>query len=83
MSTLLQRDRKPQSPGSAQVPAPTNSQRRRFLFALGAGGAGAAAVVTHSLTAPIAQVTAPEPAAESSGYRETQHVRDYYQTTRL
>jgi len=82
MSTMLQRDRKQQSP-EVRVAAPTNSQRRRFLFALGAGGAGAAAVVTHSLTAPIAQVTAPEPAAESSGYRETQHVRDYYQTTRL
>ena len=83
MSTLLQRDRKQQSPEPAQVPAPTNSQRRRFLFALGAGGAGAAAVVTHSLTAPIAQVTTLESAPESSGYRETQHVRDYYQTTRL
>jgi len=82
MSTVLQRDRKQQS-SEAQVPAPTNSQRRRFLFALGAGGAGAAAVVTQSLVAPIAQVTAPEPAAGSSGYRETQHVRDYYQTTRL
>lgn len=82
MSTVLQRDRKQQS-SEAQVPAPTNSQRRRFLFALGAGGAGAAAVVTHSLAAPIAHVTAAEPAAGSNGYRETQHVRDYYQTTRL
>jgi len=80
MSTMLQRDRNEQS-SEAQVPAP-NSQRRRFLFALGAGGAGAAAVVTHSL-APIAQVTTPESVAVSSGYRETQHVRDYYETTRL
>ncbi|MEJ7667724.1 MAG: formate dehydrogenase [Casimicrobiaceae bacterium] len=83
MSAVLQRNCSQQSPEPAQVSALTNSQRRRFLFALGAGGAGAAAVVTQSLVAPIAQVTAPEPAAGSSGYRETQHVRDYYQTTRL
>ncbi len=82
MSTVLQRNRSQQS-AEAQVPAPTNSQRRRFLFALGAGGAGAAAVVTQSLAAPIAQITTPASAAESTGYRETQHVRDYYQTTRL
>ena len=81
MSTLLQRDRKQSS--EVQLASPPNSQRRRFLFALGAGGAGATAVITHSLAAPIAQVTTPEPAAESTGYRETQHIRDYYQTTRL
>jgi len=82
MNNVLQGDRGQQAL-QAQVPVPANSRRRRFLFALGAGGAGAAAVVTQSLVTPIAQVSASEPAAGSSGYRETQHVRDYYQTTRL
>ncbi|MEO5764483.1 MAG: formate dehydrogenase [Casimicrobiaceae bacterium] len=57
--------------------------RRRFLFALSAGGAGAvAAAATPALAAPADAVVA-TPAAAGSGYRETQHVRDYYATTRL
>jgi len=56
--------------------------RRRFLFALGAGGAGAAAAATApALAAPAAPAEAL--AAATTGYRETDHVRDYYATTRL
>jgi H+/Cl- antiporter ClcA len=58
----------------------TDTKRRRFLLALGAGSASAAAAAV-----PIANaVDATEAAApESKGYRETEHVRDYYATTRL
>ena len=55
--------------------------RRRFLFALGAGGAGAAAAATSPAIA--APATAPPAAEASSGYRETEHVRDYYDSARI
>ena len=58
----------------------TDVKRRRFLFALGASGAGAAAAaipVANAVDASSAQDD------ESKGYRETQHVRDYYASTRL
>ncbi|MFO1312099.1 MAG: formate dehydrogenase [Burkholderiales bacterium] len=57
-----------------------DTRRRRFLFALGAGSAGAAAAAV-----PMAQAVpaAPTAATPTDGYRETDHVRDYYATTRL
>ena len=62
------------------APHPTDVKRRRFLFALGAGGAGAAAAAV-----PVANAVqaAAEQTNESKGYRETEHVRDYYASTRL
>ena len=72
----------PSSPRNA--PQSTHSsadvKRRRFLLALGAGSAGAA-------TAAIPVANAVDAAAaqneESKGYRETEHIRDYYASTRL
>jgi len=59
----------------------TEFTRRRFLFALGAGGAGAAAAgASPAIAAPAA---APTVADASSGYRETEHVRDYYDSARI
>ena len=52
-----------QAPDAAHPPKSADLKRRRFLFALGAGGAGAA--------------------DSGQGYRETEHVRDYYATTRI
>jgi hypothetical protein len=61
------------------TPSSTDTKRRRFLLALGAGSASAAAAAV-----PVANaVDATEVAPESKGYRETEHVRDYYATTRL
>jgi len=73
----------PASTTSPASPAP-NLKRRRFLLSLSAGGASAAAVAAASSSA-IA-VVAPVPAdkaGESSGYRETEHVRDYYRSARI
>lgn len=71
----------------ASVPTPgapsADLKRRRFLLALGAGGAGAAAVAAQSLAAPVVAAPAAEAAVEGKGYRETEHVRDYYATTRI
>ena len=59
-----------------------DSKRRRFLFALGVGSAGAAMSAAASVSA-VADVTAAEPAVADGGYRETAHVRDYYRTAKL
>ena len=66
------------APRSAQ--SSTDPKRRRFLIALGAGSAGAAVAAVPVANAVEAASTA---ADESKGYRETDHVRDYYATTRL
>ena len=67
----------PQSPS-----APANLRRRGFLLTLGSGGVATAAVALGPLTqvAPAPEVAAPE---ASQGYRDTQHVRDYYRTTKI
>ncbi len=68
---------------SQHVATSPNLKRRRFLCALGAGGAGAAALATQSLAAPLVPATATVDAGEPKGYRETEHIRDYYATTRI
>jgi len=64
------------------APASPELSRRRFLLALGAGSAGAAAVAAApALAQPVDTVAVA--ATATSGYRETEHVRDYYATTRI
>jgi hypothetical protein len=61
-----------------------SSKRRRFLFALGATGAGAAAVAAApGAAATVAPAAASDPAPSGSGYRVTDHIRDYYDSTRF
>ena len=55
--------------------------RRRFLVTLGVGGAGAAAATSGALQAAATKDTAP--LSDDGAYRESQHVRDYYRTTRI
>jgi len=76
---------KPLPPRFAQASLPahvstTNLRRRRFLLALGAGTATAAAAAAP--VAPPVEVAA-STGETSQGYRETEHVRDYYASTRL
>jgi hypothetical protein len=74
---------------AAPASAPTRAtdspdiKRRRFLLALGAGGAGAAAAATNALARPVVPAETPADADVAQGYRETEHVRDYYATTRI
>lgn len=65
------------------TPAVPQSTRRRFLFALSAGGAGAVAAAAAPALARPVEGAAIAADASTSGYRETDHVRDYYATTRL
>jgi hypothetical protein len=67
----------------ASVPArapSTDLKRRRFLLALGAGSASAAAAAQPLAAAETATQAASE---ASQGYRETEHVRNYYASARL
>ena len=59
----------------------TDFTRRRFLFALGATSAGAAAA--PALAVAPQQVSALAESEAASGYRETDHVRDYYDSARI
>ncbi|MFG6160395.1 twin-arginine translocation signal domain-containing protein [Halomonas sp. 1390] len=66
------------------MPSTRNPQRRRFLKTLGAGtaAAGAAAAVGHvTLAQADAKPEAPQ-AEPSREYRETPHIRAFYDTLR-
>jgi hypothetical protein len=82
MRTPSPSDRTVTTPASA---SPKTSLRRRgFLLSLGAGGAGAAAAVLNALP-PVAAVEQQTTSSDQqgSGYRESEHVRDYYRSARL
>jgi hypothetical protein len=79
MRTLPQR---PAATGSATDVPSVSPQRRRFLLALTAGTATTAAAAAHAVV-PAAASAATERSGTSDGYRESAHVRRYYETTRL
>jgi hypothetical protein len=56
--------------------------RRKFLFAVGAGGAATAAAVVAA-KGPQAQPKKAEAVNGSKGYQLTEHVRKYYETTKV
>lgn len=60
----------------------TNLKRRNFLRAVGAGGAAAVAVVGGKAALESAQQTEAENKS-AKGYRLTQHIHNYYRTTRM
>jgi hypothetical protein len=61
-------------------------ERRRFLGAIAAAGttAAVAAAIATPATAEIAEVAgAAKPEGSQEGYRETAHIRRYYETARF
>jgi len=60
----------------------SNASRRKFLAALGAGGAAAAAVAVTQGDRPSAQTAKPA-APQGKGYQLTEHVRNYYRTAKV
>ena len=59
------------------------ANRRKFLFAAGLGGVGAAAaVVTATSKTKAAPGSAPA-VDKASGYRVTEHIEKYYKTTKV
>jgi hypothetical protein len=71
-------------PPAAVSPSPsTDLKRRRFLLSLGAGGATAAAATVATLPGATAVIEADaQDNTGGTGYRDTEHVRDYYRTAR-
>lgn len=57
------------------------SPKRREFLKTAAFGAGAAAAAT-GLTATAASADTPEDGQKAAGYRETEHVRRYYELAR-
>lgn len=67
---------------SEQTPA-AGLDRRGFLKLVGgSAGAGAVALVLPGLPAPADATPLPEPERLDAGYRETAHVRAYYDSCR-
>ena len=62
----------------------TLSQRRKFLLGAGLGTAGVAAALVARPGAAPKQATAAEAAADGpDGYRATEHILKYYNTTKV
>ena len=80
------RTRSVETAASVAVPPSSGTpelKRRRFLFTLGLGSAGAAMSAAAVVSAAV-EVT-PVPAEESADgrYQDTEHVRHYYRTAKL
>lgn len=60
----------------------TRMSRRKFLAAVGVGGAATAAVVA-SKSGKAPEQTAKTDPAQGKGYQLTAHVRRYYETTKV
>jgi hypothetical protein len=73
--------RLPASHESGSSTTSLDLRRRGFLLAVGAGAVGAAA--TPAALAQQSASAAPAGSSATRGYRETEHVRDYYRTTRI
>jgi hypothetical protein len=56
--------------------------RRNFLLAAGLGTAGAAAAVATA-TRGVKGVKGAEAADTATGYRDSEHIRKYYETTKV
>jgi len=83
MRTSSRSDRPVATPADTSPTAP-DVKRRRFLLGLGVGGAGAASAVVGALPSiAAAGPIAPAIEHDGNGYRETEHVRDYYRTAKL
>ena len=67
---------------SPAAPPRIHPQRRNFLLALGAGGAGAAIVAARALSSGTVAPDAAVP-PEGKGYAVTDHVRRYYRTAKI
>ncbi|HEY2865336.1 MAG TPA: formate dehydrogenase [Casimicrobiaceae bacterium] len=68
---------------AANAASSANLKRRGFLLALGAGGAGAAAVAVQKISGPVEAVDSAAAPADSSGYRLTEHIQRYYRTMKV
>jgi len=57
--------------------------RRNFLLAVGAGGAGAAAAMLAKNVPQADTKVASGDETKGKGYRASEHIRNYYRTTKV
>ena len=57
--------------------------RRNFLLAVGAGSAGAAAAMLAKSVHQSETNAQAEDEAKLKGYRDSEHIRNYYRTTKV
>jgi len=57
--------------------------RRNFLFAVGAGGAASAAAIVSTSVAPPLPAASAIDKRKTRGYHATEHIRNYYKTTKV
>ena len=79
MTDLLHGDKSTTLPHASPK---SDKTRRRFLM-FGAGAASAAAAAPVLAATPPGLVETAEAKPQSKGYQETEHVRNYYATTRI
>ena len=57
--------------------------RRNFLFAVGAGGAAGAAALVAKTAPQAAPAATPDDKKKTRGYQASDHIRNYYRTTKV
>lgn len=62
---------------------PINTKRRSFMFAAGASSAAAVGVIATRTTEVVAPVAAVAKPATHEGYRDSAHIRHYYDSARV
>jgi hypothetical protein len=83
MRTIKAGDRSNPVTSESNSSSRANLKRRRFLFTLGAAGAGATAVVARSISQGNIVAPAAEAVSADGGYAATEHVKTYYKTAKL
>lgn len=61
----------------------TSLRRRDFLLSIGLGGAGTAAALIAGKSGQDTKKAVDTKAGGGSGYRLTEHIRNYYRTTQV
>lgn len=61
----------------------TKLSRRNFLFAIGAGGAASAAAIVAKTVPQAAPEASAEDKKKTRGYHASEHIRNYYRTTKV
>ncbi|MGZ5032319.1 MAG: formate dehydrogenase [Usitatibacter sp.] len=59
------------------------ANRRKFLLAAGLGTAGVAAAVVATGKKPIVEAAAAPAAEQPTAYHASEHIRKYYETTKV
>ena len=61
----------------------TKLSRRNFLFAVGAGGAASAAAIVAKTVPQARPATTADDKRATRGYQASEHIRNYYRTTKV